>query len=147
MICRNASAVLAFHLWPTIFGILCVSIQPLAAIRNKNHFLHKKPFSHICRSAVPAPNYLPERRSISAFPRHYTAGCGGWMDRAGLVEGGEHKSVVDGHCRPVVVDDTAVKLVTAGGGGGAVLAVTQQLTKCRQLTQYDTIRSIYEMLL
>ena len=68
------------------------------------------------------------------------------MDRGGLVEGAEHKSVVDGHCRPVVVDDTAVKLVTAGGGG-AVLAATQQLTKCRQLTQYDTIRSIYEMLL
>jgi len=111
----------------------------------KTIFSIKKPFSHICRSAVPAPKYLPERRSITAFRRHYTAGCGGWMDRAGLVEGAEHKSVVDGHCRPVVVDDTAVKLVTAGGG--AVLAVTQQLTKCRQLTQYDTIRSIYEMLL
>jgi len=35
------ASVLAFHLWPT------------------------------CRSAVPAPKYLPERRSI-AFPHHYT---------------------------------------------------------------------------
>jgi len=26
----------------------------------------------ICRSAVPAPKYLPERRS-TAFPHHYTA--------------------------------------------------------------------------
>jgi len=43
VICRNAS-VLAFHLWPT-YGI--------------------------CRSAVPAPKYLPERRS-TAFPHHYT---------------------------------------------------------------------------
>ena len=28
----------------------------------------------ICRTAVPAPKYLPERRS-TAFPRHYTPGC------------------------------------------------------------------------
>jgi len=28
----------------------------------------------ICRSAVPAPKYLPERRS-TAFPHHYTHGC------------------------------------------------------------------------
>jgi len=110
--------------------------------------IKKTIFSYLPERRSGAPKYLPERRSITAFPRHYTAGCGGRMDRAGLVEGGEHKSVVDGHCRPVVVDDTAVKLVTAGaGGGGAVLAATQQLTKCRQLTQYDTIRSIYEMLL
>jgi len=27
----------------------------------------------ICRSAVPAPKYLPERRS-AAFPHHYTPG-------------------------------------------------------------------------
>jgi len=27
----------------------------------------------ICRSAVPAPKYLPERRS-TAFPHHYSAG-------------------------------------------------------------------------
>jgi len=43
VICRNASA-LAFH---------C----PVA--------------NDICRSAVPAPKYLPERRS-TAFPHHYT---------------------------------------------------------------------------
>ena len=28
----------------------------------------------ICQSAVPAPKYLPERRSI-AFPHHYTPAC------------------------------------------------------------------------
>jgi len=30
--------------------------------------------SDICRSAVPAPKYLPERRS-TAFPHHYTPVC------------------------------------------------------------------------
>ena len=44
VICRNAS-VLVFHL-----------------------------ANDICRSAVPAPKYLPERRSI-AFPHHYTPAC------------------------------------------------------------------------
>ena len=39
----GSKRTLAFHLWPTI----------------------------ICRSAVPAPKYLPERRS-TAFPHHYT---------------------------------------------------------------------------
>jgi len=28
----------------------------------------------ICRSAVPTPKYLPERRS-TAFPHHYTPAC------------------------------------------------------------------------
>jgi len=45
VICRNAS-VLAFHLWPTIFA---------------------------GAQLIPAPIYLPERRSI-AFPHHYTPG-------------------------------------------------------------------------
>jgi len=45
VISRNAS-VLAFHMWS---------------------------INDICRSAVPAPKYLPEQRS-TAFPHHYTPG-------------------------------------------------------------------------
>jgi len=48
VICRNA---LAFER---------VSVPPVA--------------NDTCRSAVPAPKYLPERRS-TAFPHHYTPAC------------------------------------------------------------------------
>jgi len=38
----------------------------------------------ICRSAVPAPNYLPERRS-TAFPHHYSAGVNSVLDAVGVL--------------------------------------------------------------
>jgi len=50
---------------PNEYDVICRNASVLAVPPVAND---------ICRSAVPAPKYLPERRS-TAFPHQYTPGC------------------------------------------------------------------------